>query len=232
MSLSGPWTVDAKKTTLYFSLFFAFLISCFFLIDLFLSPNSKEFLVNCWSYFSDILIDNGFLLFLAIAFLPALILPVSPLLALAGIWGESNGILLSSVLGTLCLITNCCWTYWMARVFGLNLINRFVVLLKRNPITIPEGSGNTNFFLWSLVLRLTPGIPFIFSNLILGAVKMPFHLYLLISIPILTCSSFGYIYATAGLIGGDFANLGGGLAIILCFFIAGRIILKKKKNAV
>jgi uncharacterized membrane protein YdjX (TVP38/TMEM64 family) len=120
----------------------------------------------------------------------------------------------------------------MASVFGLNLINRFIRLLKKNPITIPEGSGNTNFFLWSLVLRLTPGIPFIFSNLILGAVKMPFHLYLLISIPILTCSSFGYIYATAGLIGGDFANLGGGLAIILCFFIAGRIILKKKKNAV
>ena len=232
MILSGPWTVDAKKTTIYFTLFLAFLISCFFLIDLFLSPKSKDFLVTCWSYFCEILIANGFLLFLAIAFLPALILPVSPLLALAGIWGESNGILLASVLGTLCLITNCCWTYWMARVFGLNLINRFIRLLKRNPITIPDESENTNFFLWSLFLRLTPGIPFIFSNLILGAVKMPFHLYLLISIPILTCSSFGYIYATAGLIGGDFANLGGGVAVILCFLIVGRIILKKKKNAV
>jgi uncharacterized membrane protein YdjX (TVP38/TMEM64 family) len=201
-------------------------------MDVFLSPKNKELLTAFWTYFSNTLTENGFLLFLAIAFLPALILPVSPLLALAGIWGESNGILIASMLGTICLITNCCWTYWMARVFGLNLINRFIRLLKKNPITIPEGSGNTNFFLWSLVLRLTPGIPFIFSNLILGAVKMPFHLYLLISIPILTCSSFGYIYATAGLIGGDFANLGGGLAIILCFFITGRIILKKKKNAV
>ena len=143
--------MDAKKTTIYFSLFFAFLISCFFITDLFLCSQCKEFLSALWTYFSNTLTDNGFLLFLAIAFLPALILPVTPLLALAGIWGESNGILLSSVLGTLCLITNCCWTYWVARVFGLNLVNRFVGLLKRNPIKIPEGSGNTNFFLWSLV---------------------------------------------------------------------------------
>ena len=61
---------------------------------------------------------------------------------------------------------------------------------------------------------------------------MPFQLYIIISAPILTLSSFGYIYATAGIISGDFVYLGGGIAIILCFFIAGRIILKRRKNAV
>ena len=90
----------------------------------------------------------------------------------------------------------------------------------------------STFFAWSLILRLTPGIPFIFSNIVLGALKMPFQLYIIISAPILTLSSFGYIYATAGIISGDFVYLGGGIAIILCFFIAGRIILKRRKNAV
>ena len=232
MSPSRSWKVDAKKITVYFSLFFVILIICFFLTDFFLSSKNKEFLFAFWTYFSEILVENGLLLFLAIVFLPALILPVSPLLALAGIWGESNGILTACVLGALCLTANCCWTYWIARLFGLNLVNRFILLLRKKPITIPEGSGNPNFFLWSLILRLTPGIPFIFSNLILGALKMPFHLYLFISTPILTCSSFGYIYTTAGLISGDFVNLGAGIAIILCFFIAGKVVLKKNKNAV
>ena len=224
--------MDAKKIILYFSLFLVLLLSLFFLIDYFLSSKNKEFLFAFWTSFSDVLVKNGPLLFLAIVFLPALILPVTPLLALAGIWGELNGILLASVLGTLSLTANCCWTYWLARLFGLNLVNRFVLLLRKKPIIIPEGSGNTNFFLYSLILRLTPGIPFIFSNFILGALKMPFHMYLIISIPILACSSFGYIYTTAGLISGDFGNLGAGIAIILCFFIAGKVVLKKRKNAV
>ena len=224
--------MDAKKIILYFSLFLVLLLTFFFLIDYFLSSKNKEFLYAFWTSFSDVLVKNGPLLFLAIVFLPALILPVTPLLALAGIWGELNGILLASVLGTLSLTANCCWTYWLARLFGLNLVNRFVLLLRKKPIIIPEGSGNTNFFLYSLILRLTPGIPFIFSNFILGALKMPFHMYLIISIPILACSSFGYIYTTAGLISGDFVNLGAGVAIILCFFIAGKVVIKKRKNAV
>ena len=232
MSPSRSWKVDVKKIILYFSLFLVLLLSLFFLIDYFLSSKNKEFLFAFWTSFSDVLVKNGPLLFLAIVFLPALILPVTPLLALAGIWGELNGILLASVLGTLSLTANCCWTYWLARLFGLNLVNRFVLLLRKKPIIIPEGSGNTNFFLYSLILRLTPGIPFIFSNFILGALKMPFHMYLIISIPILACSSFGYIYTTAGLISGDFVNLGAGVAIILCFFIAGKVVIKKRKNAV
>ena len=61
---------------------------------------------------------------------------------------------------------------------------------------------------------------------------MPFKLYTLVSVPILTLSSFGYIYATAGIIGGNFVHFGSGIAIILCFFIVGRLILKKRKNAV
>ena len=228
---SERWPVDVKKVTLFVGFLLALFLGFFFSSEL-LDHNSKQFIIKIWDSFSEFLITNGPLLFLAIAVLPALILPVSPLLALAGIWGESHGVLFASLCGTLALIANCCWTYWVARIFGIKVINRFISLFRKKPISIPEDANISNFFVWSLVLRLTPGIPFIFSNIILGALKMPFQLYIIISAPILTLSSFGYIYATAGIISGDFVNLGGGIAIILCFFITGRLILKRRKNAV
>lgn len=223
--------MDFKKVTLYLCLLLPLLLGFYFSSEL-LGHDSKQYVVKIWDSFSEFLITNGPLLFLAVAVLPALILPVSPLLALAGIWGESHGVLFASLCGTLALIANCCWTYWVARIFGIKVINRFISLFRKKPISIPEDAKMSTFFAWSLILRLTPGIPFIFSNIILGALKMPFQLYIIISAPILTLSSFGYIYATAGIISGDFVSLGGGIAIILCFFIAGRIILKRRKNAV
>ena len=46
-----------------------------------------EWLGILWGEFSAILINNGFILF-SIIILPAFVLPVSPLLAFAGIWGN------------------------------------------------------------------------------------------------------------------------------------------------
>ena len=155
---------------------------------------------------------------------------MSPLLALAGVWGESHGVLIASICGSFALTANCCCTYWAARIFGLKVINKFIFLFRKKPISIPEDVKQSNFLVWSLVMRLTPGIPFIFTNIILGALKMPFQSYILISVPILTLSSFGYIYATAGIISGNYVNFGGGIAIILGFFIVGRFILKRRKK--
>lgn len=196
-----------------------------------LKPEHKILIYRMWDVFSNSLIENGPLLFVAIIVLPAFILPVSPLLAFAGIWGESQGLLFSASLGTLCLILNCCWTYWLARVCGLPFVNRLMRIFKIKPVNIPP-SENFNFVGWSLILRLTPGVPFIFSNYILGAIKMPFKHYLLISIPILTVSSFGYIYAAAGLISGSLINLGVGASLIIVVFLIGKVILKKKKHAI
>lgn len=217
-------------------LFVCMVCFCSFLIyflfsDTFLSPEIKNSLHEVWQSFSKILIANGVLLFISIIILPAFVLPVSPLLTLAGIWGETQGLFLSALLGTLCLSLNSCWTYWLARVCGMPFVNRLLALTKLKPIKIPAPE-NSNFVGWSLILRLTPGVPFIFSNYILGALKMPFHKYLLISIPILTASSFGYIFATAGLVSGNIINFIGGISLIFVIIILGKVIIKKKKNAI
>ena len=223
--------MDAKKVILYFSFVLLFVLGLYSVSKL-LDKSNLEYITDFWNSFSGFLITNGPMLFLAIAFLPALVLPVSPLLALAGIWGESHGILFAATCGTLALVANCFWTYWIARIFGVKVINRLISFIRKKQILIPENGHRVNFFVWSLILRLTPGIPFIFTNTILGALKMPFQSYIIISAPILALSSFGYIYATAGIISGNFINFGGGIAVILCFFIFGRLILKRKKNAV
>ena len=95
--------MDFKKVTPYVCLLLALLLGFYFSSEL-LSHDSKQYVVKIWDSFSEFLIINGPLLFLAIAVLPALILPVSPLLALAGIWGESHGVLFASRVALLLLL--------------------------------------------------------------------------------------------------------------------------------
>ena len=156
--------MDAKKVALYFSFVLLFVLGLYSVGKL-LDKSNLEYITDLWNSFSGFLITNGPLLFLAITFLPALILPVSPLLALAGIWGESHGILFAATCGTLALVANCFWTYWIARIFGLTVINRFILFLRKKPLMIPEDGKNSNYLIWSLVMRLTPGIPLFLPTL-------------------------------------------------------------------
>ena len=187
-------------------------------------------LINFWNHFSEVLTQNGFLLFLAIIVLPAFILPVSPLLALAGIWGAVHGALNSAIYGTIALTINCCWTYWLARILGAKFNEKFNFFTKKIASKIPQQTSK-NILGWALILRLTPGIPFIFSNYILGAIKMPFISYLAVSVPILTATASGYILTTSGIISGDLSTLGGGIAFLVGIILFGKYILNKSKYA-
>ena len=184
-----------------------------------------------WVFFSEFLTQNGPLLFLSIAILPTFILPVSPLLALVGVWACGHDEILACVMATLSLGINCSLTYWIGTVFGVKSINQILHFFRIKSIDLPKHE-NLNFDLWCLILRLTPGIPFVFSNLILGSLKMPFSRYLLISIPILAVTCFGYVLAANGLIKGNINNVLGGISLILVFFLIGKFLLKgRKKNA-
>lgn len=183
-----------------------------------------------WDEFSVILLNNGFLLFSSIVILPAFVLPVSPLLAFAGIWGETNGTLEAAIFSSIALSLNCVWTYWLARLCGLKVVNKFYFFWKKRKFNDIK-NNDTSFWELSLILRLTPGIPFIFTNYILGALKMPIIPYLLVSIPVLSVTSFGYTIATAGIISGNFKYLGGGVALLLSIYLISKIFLKKKTNA-
>jgi len=186
---------------------------------------AKKWMENNWEHFQVLLSENGPLLFLSIAILPGFVLPVAPLLGFAGIWGGENGPILSCIYCTIALLTNLCWTYWLAKGPARNIIQKF---LSKSRFQLPD-SPPENMTEWALILRLTPGVPFIFSNYGLGLIGMNFVSYLLISVPIISITACGYVLAFAGLFGGEWKYLWSGGCIIAISVIIGRLVIKKKR---
>ena len=108
-------------------------------------------------------------------------------------------------------------------------------LLSRSKHKLREKDPE-NLTQWALILRLAPGVPFIFTNYILGILKMPFRSYLLISLPILSLTSCGYVLIFAGVFGGEkveesaerWAYALGGVGLVVAMTLLGRIISRKR----
>ena len=219
------------KKLLYLVLFVLSLFGIIFILyETFLAiagDEGKEMLSEWWDVFKSFVLENGFWLFCAIAILPGFILPVAPFLTLAGIWGDEHGPWLSCLYCAFALTFNLVWTYWFARKAGRSLIEK---ILSRTKYQLPE-KPSENLMQWALILRLTPGVPFIFTNYGLALLKMPFLAYLIVSIPVLAFTGCGYVLAFAGIFGGNWAYLWGGASMIVVMFLLGRLFLKRKKDA-
>ena len=187
----------------------------------------KHYVLDNWSLFKKFLLDNGFWLFVALAILPGFILPCAPFLFLFGIWGTKYGTSLACAISVLALSLNLVWTYWLAHGIGRSFIDK---LLKRFKYRIPELPPN-NLTQWAIILRLTPGIPFIFTNYALGLLKIPFSKYLLVSIPIVAITDCGFVLASAGIFGGSWKFIWSGVSILIIMILIGRTVSKKQNNA-
>lgn len=203
---------------------FALLFGIYFILLQIGGESARLRIEDLWESTRNTLTHNGPLLFLAIAVLPGFILPVAPLLGLAGLWGGENGPWLSCLYCTLALFANLSWTYWLARGPARGLLGK---LLKRTRFHLPESTPD-NMLEWAIILRLTPGVPFIFSNYGLGLLRMPFTQYLLVSLPILSFTGCGYVLAFAGIFGGEWKYVWTGACIIGVTVLLGRFVLKRK----
>jgi uncharacterized membrane protein YdjX (TVP38/TMEM64 family) len=217
------------KKLLYLVLFvLSLFVIIYILYETFLGiagDDGKQMLTEWWEIFKAFVLENGFWLFCAIAILPGFILPVAPFLTLAGIWGDEHGPWLSCLYCACALTFNLIWTYWFARKAGRSLIEK---ILSKTKYQLPE-KPSENLMQWALILRLTPGVPFIFTNYGLALLKMPFLPYLIVSIPVLAFTGCGYVLAFAGIFGGNWAYLWGGTSMIVIMLLLGRLFLKRKK---
>ena len=186
-----------------------------------------EIIENYWQLFRNFLLLNGFWLFVSIAILPGFILPCAPLLLLAGIWGTEFGVAQACLYSVLALTINLIWTYWFACGPGRKIVNRLLKIFKYEIPELPSQNLNQ----WAIILRLTPGIPFIFTNYGLGLLKMPFVKYILISTPIISITDCGFVLASAGIFGGSWKYIWGGISILIIMILVGRILSKRKKHA-
>ena len=187
---------------------------------------AEQWLFNGWELFRTFLLANGIWLFAAIAVLPAFVLPVAPLLTLAGIWGADRGAWTACGYAVLAVTVNLTWTYWLAAGLGRGFIQR---LLRRTKYKI-SSPDKENEFAWALILRLTPGVPFIFTNYALGLIRMPFWRYFLISTSVLAVTVGGYVLTFAGIFGGGWEYVWMGLSIIMVITVAGKMVVTKGRK--
>jgi uncharacterized membrane protein YdjX (TVP38/TMEM64 family) len=111
----------------------------------------------------------------------------------------------------LALALNISWTYWLAAHLGRSAM---VKLLDFMGLRMPELSKGNDLRL-ILLVRLTPGFPFFVQNYLLGFLRVPFRLYLLVSLSCSGMISIGMVLSAAGVADGNLVPVLTGVALII-----------------
>lgn len=165
----------------------------------------------------EFLEERPAMIFIAIVILPSLPFPVSVLLLAAGaVYGERYGPILASLIALTAIVINFSWTYWIARFPARRLIERMV---RKFDVTIPELPKH-HVLQFTIVFRITPGIPFFLQNYILGLAAVPFRIYFIVSLLAQTAWTFGFVISGGAIFKGDV-----GLAVAgVCLLIVATLI--------
>jgi uncharacterized membrane protein YdjX (TVP38/TMEM64 family) len=167
-------------------------------------------LKDAWRVLEQWLMGHPWLLLLALVLLPALPIPSSALLMAAGIVWRDRPLL--ACLG--CVVAyalNMVWTYGLAAGPGRRLVGR---LLARTALRVPDLPRGDHLRM-ILIMRLTPGMPFFFQNYVLGLLRPPFRLYLVLSVVCNAPIVCGLVLSGAGLANGRLLPLLGGIGLIV-----------------
>lgn len=154
--------------------------------------------------------SRPWLLFLAIAFLPGVGFPVSLLFAAAGVvWGTSVS---SCAIVIAALAVNLTWTYWLTRSpfgawFRSKLPGKWLKFLET------EKGGAMRIL---LAVRITPAMPLFIQNYLLGLLRIPFQIYLPVSLVFNSLWACAYMLSGGAVFRGQigYAIAGGSLFIV------------------
>ncbi|MFP6887312.1 MAG: VTT domain-containing protein [Opitutales bacterium] len=212
---------------------FAILGLAYWLIIVIGGPDAEHWMEHAWGEVRKFLLANGIWLFAAIAILPGFVLPVSPLLLVAGSWAGEGGVVVACCYSIIAITINLTWTYFLARGPGQPIIES---ILNKTKYDIPKPSKRDELS-WVLVFRLVPGIPFCITNYALGIMRVPPCLYFLVSVPILALHAVGYTLIGAAIFGppeevmnGDWKYAVIGVSILLAIAILARLFMGEKET--
>lgn len=178
-----------------------------------------------WEVAQDFLGRHPVWLFAALVVLPGLPVPTSALLFLAGtVWKERPVVACGICLVAIAL--NMTWTYWAAAKPGRGLVERF---LAAGSFRIPELPKGNDLRLM-LILRLTPGSPFFLQNYLLGFLRVPFRMYLPVSIGCNALMSIGFVLSGAGVADGNLKPLITGVALIVVGVVVVQMLRQRLKR--
>lgn len=162
--------------------------------------------------------ENPWALILALATLPGMGFPISPLLFLFGVvLAPRYGMITACAIGIVAQSFCTTWTYLLSSG-PLRGVLKKVVSRKHE---LPQLT-DSNAIRLCLIMRITPGIPYAIQNVVLGVVGMKPKPYLLVSIPITAMWTVGFIVTSGALFKGH-----AGLAIAGVLLLVAMILLTK-----
>lgn len=184
------WTGDGRVRVVVFLAAFLGAVCC---VWFWRAGIGVEELRRAWELVQDFLRERPLWLFLALVVLPGLPIPTSALLFLAGVvWREQP--LQACLIAILALTINLAWTYGLAAGFGRRTLDRIAAWCG---FQIPE-LKDANQLRVVLALKLTPGIPMFVQNYLCGFLRVPFRLYLLVSLTSNGLIGTGFVLAGVG----------------------------------
>lgn len=177
---------------------------------------------SAWLATEAFLAANPWCLFLGLVILPGLPVPMSPLVFLAGtVWHERP--LMACGICLLAFAINFCWTYWISAKPARGLVERWLKDSKVQIPTLPKG----NDLKLILVLRLTPGMPLFVQNYVLGFLRVPFGLYLSVSMACTGMIACGVVLTGAGVGDGKLTPVLAGIGLLVVAAVALSVVRKK-----
>lgn len=163
-----------------------------------------------WKQVDEFMLRYPWMIFAALVILPGLPFPTSLLFVLVGIaWRERPVFACSMTMAAIAV--NMTWCYWLAAGFGRNLV---VWLLTRFGKKIPELNRDRGLRA-ILILRLLPGFPLFLQNYILGFLKVPFRVYLPVSVLCNGVLACGVILSSAGIASANLVPMLSGLGLVI-----------------
>ncbi len=172
----------------------------------------------------DFLGSNPLLLFAAIAILPLLPIPVSALLVLAGVvYIPIMGIPMACALAITAMTINLLLAYWIAAFPGRSFVES---LLKKVEYSLPVLNHGDQFKL-ALIMRITPGVPFLFQNLASGILRMPLKIYIPVSVVVVGFYTCAFMITGGALFSGNAGKAILGISLIIVLSAVTALIRKK-----
>jgi uncharacterized membrane protein YdjX (TVP38/TMEM64 family) len=125
-----------------------------------------------------------------------------------------------------CLVAmalNMTWTYWVAARPGRGVVEKLLAATTLRVPELPRG----NHLRMILILRLTPGLPLFLQNYVLGFLRVPFRLYLPVSMGCTGLIACGVVLSGAGVAKGNLTPILTGVALIVVGLLVVQMIRQR-----
>lgn len=189
---------------------FVFFLGCCLLLAAWQAGVDVEMALEAWETVRGWLVENPWWLFAALVVLPGLPIPTSALLLLTGtVW--TNNPAAGCLIALAGIGLNMSWTHWLSAGLGRSFVAKWLEATNVKLPVLPSG----DHFRMTLVVRLTPGIPFFIQNYLLGFFGVPFRVYLPVS---LLCNGFftcAFVLGGAGISSGRIGPAVSGVSVLI-----------------